>query len=168
MYLSRDDTISSQPPDSSVTPFNAALDVSRSMSVFDLKILMSDSMQELYKNSRLPINYQLEWDDAISRIKYSYLQTILPLQKKLVALSAQFPESLDAYRAMKNNHDMQLRVAKFLLASSSMRESMQSDFGWAWRQVKCLTDAFSRDVSADIYTHLVILCLSELTLRLAL
>jgi hypothetical protein len=126
LYLSKDDTISSQSTDPSVTSFNVALD-------------------ELYKNSRLPINYQLEWDDAISRIRYSYLQTLLPLQKKLTTLSAQFPESLDAYRAMDNNQDMQLRVAKFLLAPSSLREAMLSDFGWAWRQVKFLTDLFSRD-----------------------
>jgi hypothetical protein len=129
LYLSKDETVS-QTADSPATSFAA--------------------LEELYKNSRLPINYQLEWDDAISRIRYSYLQTLLPLQSKLVALSAQFPESRDGYRAMDNNKDMQLRVAKFLVGTSAIREAMLSDFGWAWRQVKGLTDAFERDIDFRI------------------
>lgn len=109
------------------------------------------SMQDLCKNSRLPANHQLEWDDAISRIRYSYLQTLLPLQKKFATLSGQFPESLDAYRAMDNSQDMQLRVAKFLQAADSVREVIRNDCGWTRKQVTCLTSAFEKDVSIDYY-----------------
>lgn len=66
---------------------------------------------------------------------------------------------------MDNNQDMQLRVAKFLLAPSSLREAMLSDFGWAWRQVKSLTDLFSRDVSiGTICSHMFYSFFLELTL----
>lgn len=72
---------------------------------------------------------------------------LLPLQKKLVTLSARFPESIDAYHTLNNNKDMQLKVAKFLTAPSNMRDGMLSEFRWAWRQVKPLLDDFERDVS---------------------
>ncbi|KIM71273.1 hypothetical protein PILCRDRAFT_758204 [Piloderma croceum F 1598] len=103
------------------------------------------ALNEFYKSNRLSIKYQLECDDAVSRIRYSHLQTLLPLQKKLVTLSARFPESIDAYHALNNNKDMQLRVAKFLSAPSNMRDGMLSEFRWAWRQVKPLLDDFERD-----------------------
>lgn len=105
-----------------------------------------NAIQELYRNSRLPIIYQLEWDDAASRIRYAHLQALLPLQKKLAQLSSRFPESLEAYRAMYNNQDMQLKVARFLMGGNK-RDAMLSDFGWAWRQVKPLVDVFDSDVS---------------------
>lgn len=117
-----------------------------------------NTIQELYRNSRLPINYQLEWDDAASRIRYAHLQALLPLQKKLAQLSSRFPESLEAYRAMYNNQDMQLKVARFLMGGN-MRDSMLSDFGWAWRQVKPLTDVFDRDVSTSVSRSLCSLIL---------
>jgi hypothetical protein len=118
---------------------------------------MLDLVQEFYKSNRLSIKYQLECDDAISRIRYSHLQTLLPLQKKLVALSARFPESIDAYHALNNNKDMQLRVAKFLSAPSNMRDGMLSEFRWAWRQVKPLLDDFERDVSRFTFSQYVAL-----------
>ena len=104
-------------------------------------------VQGLYKSNRPSVTYQLECDDAISRIRYSHLQMLLPLQKKLVALSAKFPESIEAYHAMNNNKDMQLKVAKFLTAPTNMKDAMLSEFRWAWRQVKSLVDDFERDVS---------------------
>ena len=103
-------------------------------------------VQDFYKKCRLPTGYQLEWDDAASRIRYAHLRTLLPLQKKLVGLSSRFPESLDAYHALYNNQDMQLKVARFLVAGN-MKDAMLSDFGWAWRQVKPLIDVFDNDVS---------------------
>jgi hypothetical protein len=66
-------------------------------------------------------------------------------------LSAQFPETLDGYNALSNNQDMQLKVAKFLMAPGNMRDAMLSDFGWAWRQVKPLMDVFEKDVSIHLY-----------------
>jgi len=102
------------------------------------------ALDELYRKSRLPMKIQLEWDDAASRIRYSHLQTLLPLQKKLTTLSSQFPDSLEGYHAMHNNQDMQLKVARFLTAGN-MRDAMLSDFGWAWRQVKPLIDIYDRD-----------------------
>ena len=106
-----------------------------------------DLVQEFYRSNRLSMNFLLECDDAISRIRYSHLQMLLPLQKKLATLSARFPESIDAYHALNNNQDMQLKVAKFLTAPSNMRDTMLSEFRWAWRQVKPLLDDFERDVS---------------------
>jgi hypothetical protein len=81
-------------------------------------------------------------------VRYAYVKTLLSFQKRLAQLSAQFPESVEAYHAMANNQDMQLRVARFLVAPGGMRDGMLSDFGWAWRQVKPLIDAFERDVGA--------------------
>ena len=126
--------------------------------VANLSMPIADTLQEFYRKCRLPTKHQLEWDDATSRIRYSYLQTLLPLQKKLATLSSQFPESLEAYHAMHNNHDMQLKVARFLMGGN-MRDAMLSDFGWAWRQVKPLIDIFDRDVSIFVLFSSLWFCL---------
>lgn len=62
-------------------------------------------------------------------------------------MMAKFPSSKDEFRAMKNNQDIQLRVAKFLLASDSVKEMMLDDFGWAWRQVQILVDIYGIEAS---------------------
>jgi hypothetical protein len=144
-----DDSVSQDLDDPAFLAASIALDASPSFFIGIYSYLSSPYLQEFYKNCRLPINYQLELDDAVSRIRYSHLQTLLALQRKLAMLSAQFPESIDTYHAMTNNQDMQLKVAKFLTAPGNMRDAMLSDFGWAWRQVKPLMNVFERDVSVS-------------------
>ena len=92
----------------------------------------------------------MECDNAKAIIRHSHLSVLLPLQKQLLELNRQFPETLEAYQAMeKNNHDAQLKVARFLMASgqTDRQEKMLTESGWAWRQVQPLLNIFKENVS---------------------
>ncbi|KDQ50148.1 hypothetical protein JAAARDRAFT_142389 [Jaapia argillacea MUCL 33604] len=109
----------------------------------------------------------------LSLLRYTHLSTLLPLQSELHNLTAaersaqvlraaqeveerrirdaQFPMSVDEYRAMRSK-EVQLRVARFLVlcnAEHNVRmmgqEKMMGEFGWAWRQVSPLCDEYQNN-----------------------
>lgn len=93
------------------------------------------------------MGYDLECNDALSRVRHAHLATLLPLQKQLSVLNTRFPETLEDYNAMDNNHDMQLKVARFLTAPPNRQDAIMSEYGWAYRQVQPLQNIFKADVS---------------------
>ncbi|OBZ66415.1 hypothetical protein A0H81_13571 [Grifola frondosa] len=95
------------------------------------------------------------FDDDLSRHHHAHLTALLPLVRRRTALrereeaarrlrDAQFPPSLDVYRAIQNK-DVQVRVARFLMADTNTKERMLSEFNWAWRQVKPLEDEYEHN-----------------------
>ncbi|EIN09470.1 hypothetical protein PUNSTDRAFT_133262 [Punctularia strigosozonata HHB-11173 SS5] len=96
-------------------------------------------------------------DDAISRLQYSHLQTVIPLHRRYQVLvrkeneqrerlDRQFPQSVTEFRQIANK-DRQLRVARFLASSDDpqKQEATMNEYGWAWRQVKPLNDQYKAD-----------------------
>ncbi|KII87098.1 hypothetical protein PLICRDRAFT_112494 [Plicaturopsis crispa FD-325 SS-3] len=100
---------------------------------------------------------EAEWDDALARIRRAHLQTTLPLHRQRAhlraaeeerrkRLDARFPKSITEYYDIWNK-DVQLRIARFLLADRVRQETMMSEFGWAWRQVEPLLGEMQKNVS---------------------
>lgn len=58
-------------------------------------------------------------------------------------LEAQFPRSIEGYRAMKHD-DLQRRVARFL--TSDRKDALLDKYGWAWRQTEPLIQEFDSNV----------------------
>ncbi|KIP03563.1 hypothetical protein PHLGIDRAFT_130053 [Phlebiopsis gigantea 11061_1 CR5-6] len=61
---------------------------------------------------------------------------------------ARFPQSIAEFNTLSSK-DVQVRVARFLLATSAEKERMCGQFGWAYRQVKPLEGDFERNADAD-------------------
>ncbi|KAH9939151.1 hypothetical protein B0H21DRAFT_50111 [Amylocystis lapponica] len=92
------------------------------------------------------------FDEAFSAHCYAHLGTIIPLFEQHAQLAvqeederrrrdAQFPMSIAEYRAIRNK-DIQMRVARFLMADIITRERMTTQYGWVWRQTKPLSDDY--------------------------
>ncbi|CCM02616.1 uncharacterized protein FIBRA_04719 [Fibroporia radiculosa] len=96
------------------------------------------------------------FDDVLSAHRYAHLRTINGLLNQHAAQAekedaarrkrdAQFPAGIEEYRAIRNK-DIQIRMARFLMADSNTKDRMMSEFQWAWRQVQSLVDEFSKNV----------------------
>ncbi|KAH9839998.1 uncharacterized protein C8Q71DRAFT_702884 [Rhodofomes roseus] len=92
------------------------------------------------------------FDDAVSSLRYAHLDNLSGLRRQHAALAAkeeeerrrrdaQFPADLATFHAIQSK-DTQLRIAKFLTSDNQGKERMLSEYRWAWRQVKNLTDEF--------------------------
>jgi hypothetical protein len=114
-------------------------------------------LQSLYKETRKAHAWEVEWDDQTDRIRHDYLNQILPLHQKRVELEkkqeearrkldAQFPRSGSEWRAIRNK-EIQVRIARFLMAHDREQEKMMTRFGWASRQVAPLQNEYRIDVS---------------------
>ncbi|KAG1877194.1 hypothetical protein F4604DRAFT_1580871 [Suillus subluteus] len=115
------------------------------------------ALNELYNDARPMKRFQHDMDDALSQIRYNYLKSLLPLLTQRRTLKsrethirrqrdAQFPQSIEEYHNIPER-DIQLRIARFLLRSSSEQEKMMGDYGWVWRAVNPLVSAFKANVS---------------------
>jgi hypothetical protein len=101
------------------------------------------------------IKFQHDWANDYEALRYSYLSTLLPLKKQEKDLEEQeadlarrraqmFPQSKEDFKTKPA--DVKLRAARFLIADRARQERMLTEYGWAWRQVKALQDAFAKDV----------------------
>lgn len=99
-------------------------------------------------------------DATLSELHYAHLRTATRLVRRSEELAAKedaarkvrdsyFPSGIAEYRAIRHK-DIQVRIARFLLADKQAKERMLSEFGWAWRQVKALEDAYADNVSDPI------------------
>ncbi|KAI0917914.1 hypothetical protein AcW1_006915 [Taiwanofungus camphoratus] len=95
-------------------------------------------------------------DDAASAYRHAYLNTLLPLLRQRASLmdredaerrrrDARFPPSITEYRAIRNK-DVQVRIARFLTADTTVRDRMMSSFGWAWRQVQGVVNEYEKNL----------------------
>jgi hypothetical protein len=110
------------------------------------------ALDELYNDARPMKRFQHDMDDALSQIRYGYLKSLLPLFSQYRTLKlretrirkqrdARFPYSIEEYHNIPER-DIQLRIARFLLCSTSEQERMMHDYGWVWRAVNPLMSAF--------------------------
>ncbi|KAI0630745.1 hypothetical protein C8Q77DRAFT_1231983 [Trametes polyzona] len=94
------------------------------------------------------------FDDNLDRLNYAHMNSILPIIKdrnvrrlreehEQRRRDMQFPTSIDEFHAIRNR-DVQLRVARFLVANDSVRERMMDEFKWAWRQVVPLLGEYNK------------------------
>jgi len=95
-------------------------------------------------------------EDALSSLRYTYFKALNPLLRRRRALrdrendlrkrrEAMFPKSIEEYRKI-SDREVQLRVARFLMADSLEQEKMMDKFGWAYRGVDPLRAAYKSDV----------------------
>jgi len=110
---------------------------------------------------------------AFETIRYSHLQTVLPLQAKLAnmramevgeqrRMDASFPSTISEYRSIRDKQ-VQLRVARFLMveddnqgntsAIHSKRDQVMDQFGWAWVQVTPLCEEYNRNEAFKAEVH---------------
>ncbi|KAF8994595.1 hypothetical protein BDQ17DRAFT_1251623 [Cyathus striatus] len=104
----------------------------------------------------------LEYADNFESLRYTHLARLVYLEAQYNKLreeeerirkerDAHFPQTIDEY--YEKDTDAQLRVAKFLRldgdgpSGKSRQEKMMGEFGWAWRQVEPLLQAFKSNVS---------------------
>lgn len=110
------------------------------------------ALNELYNDARPMKRFQHDMDDALSQIRYNYLKSLLPLltQRRRLGMrdsharkqrEAQFPQSIEEYHNSPDR-DSQLRVARFLMSSTSEQEKMRETYQWAWRAVQSLMSVF--------------------------
>lgn len=110
------------------------------------------ALNELYSDARPMKRFQHDMDDALSQIRYNYLKSLLSLFSQYRTLKARetrirrqrdarFPSSIEEFHNIPER-DVQLRIARFLLCSTSEQERMMHDHGWAWRAVNPLISAF--------------------------
>lgn len=103
--------------------------------------------QTLYDYSKNTV--RREWKDTYEQVRHSYLTQFLALkdskQKLQRAREQMFPQSKEDFNS--KNKDIQLRAARFLVATPAQQERSVNEFGWAWRQVQPLLDIFKKDVS---------------------
>lgn len=59
---------------------------------------------------------------------------------------AQFPMTASEFRVIRSK-DMQVRIARFLLADKMTQERMMTEFGWVYRQINPLLNEYRADVS---------------------
>lgn len=96
------------------------------------------------------------WDNDFNQTRYTYLSQTLILQKRQQQIMAQrererkefekkFPQSKEEFE--NKPKDMQIRVARFLVAEKTQKEKLLAEFDWAWRQTEPLEKIFKTDVS---------------------
>jgi hypothetical protein len=106
--------------------------------------------QNLYKEGRRSRNYLRDWAADVDRLRYAYLTRAMPLYKQLASVESSdrstFPSSVAEYSNMRNK-DIQLRIARFLLADDVVKDKMIREFGWTWGKVRVLCEEYDRNVS---------------------
>jgi len=133
------------------------LEESRDMYLTKDVAVMNTDIDSFYKTLHAPRMHMIEpFDEAVSSHRYAHLSTLAVLrrqQSNLMTqedntrrrLDAKFPADISEYRAIRNK-DIQIRVARFLTSDSNGKDKMMSEFQWAWRQVKALSDEYAKNV----------------------
>ncbi|KAJ7201588.1 hypothetical protein GGX14DRAFT_464340 [Mycena pura] len=102
----------------------------------------NDELQALSVEARKPKSSHL-WDYIFSHTNQTYQQRLVDIRRGRSGSKPQmdFPKSIDEYR--QRPKETQQRVARFLLLESDdQREQMMAEFGWPWRDVMPLQEAF--------------------------
>ncbi|KAI6126035.1 hypothetical protein EDD16DRAFT_1473718 [Pisolithus croceorrhizus] len=111
-----------------------------------------EALRQLDQRMRDDPDTRLALEDALSKLRYTYLRSLLPLIRRRRALrdrdvkirkqrDAWFPQSIEEYRDI-TERDVQLRMARFLVADGTEQERMMDKFGWAYRRVDPLRAAY--------------------------
>lgn len=118
--------------------------------------LMPKYIKDLEIRMRECPHHKRALEEALSSLRYTYLKALLPLLRRRRMLrdrendlrkrrEATFPKSIEEYRKI-SDREVQLRVARFLMADSLEQEKMMDKFGWAYRGVDPLRAAYKSNV----------------------
>lgn len=118
--------------------------------------LMPKYIKDLEIRMRECPHHKRALEEALSSLRYTYLKALLPLLRRRRMLrdrendlrkrrEATFPKSIEEYRKI-SDREVQLRVARFLMADSLEQERMMDKFGWAYRGVDPLRAAYKSNV----------------------
>jgi len=112
-----------------------------------LAVASYTQLDNIFKETHRSRYYVHHWATDVDRLRYAYLTQALPLQRQLATLTllerAIFPASSQEYFDIKNK-DIQLRIARFLMADDLGKEKMMKEFGWSWGKVKTLCEVYDR------------------------
>ncbi|EIM80436.1 uncharacterized protein STEHIDRAFT_135316 [Stereum hirsutum FP-91666 SS1] len=105
------------------------------------------------------------FSDEVAQYTAAHYKSVHPLQDRLARATkneeelrrrreAMFPATIGDYRSIRNK-DVQLRIARFLTADSTIQGKMMTEFNWAWRQTKPLQDEYLHDdaFKAEVQTR---------------
>jgi hypothetical protein len=124
------------------------------------KHLVSINTQALHRAlSSTTSTRHTEPTNAYSAQEYAYCRALVDGVRQRETLAAQeaetrrrrearFPASVAEYRTLRETDGEQvLRVARFLAADKGRKEEMMERYGWAYRQVRPLEEAYTANVS---------------------
>ncbi|KAF8954199.1 hypothetical protein BDZ97DRAFT_1866660 [Flammula alnicola] len=118
-------------------------------------------LQEILSSPLADVSLEAEWQNDYEQLRYTYLFQLIPLEKRHRDLELaqeqerkrrerMFPDSKEDFE--KKAKEVQLRAARFLVASAPEKEKMLAIYDWAWRQVQPLQEIFKKDevFAADV------------------
>ena len=99
---------------------------------------------------------EARFDRETTLVRLAHVKTVAPLQYALSRKQweeetkkrrdVQFPQS--AAEFMIQDKELQQRIVRFLTSDAIIQDKMLGEYGWEWRQVQGLKEAYSRDVSS--------------------
>lgn len=118
-----------------------------------------DHVKELYSQSRRGrTSLEARFDRETTLVRLAHMETVAPLLYKLAKKQreeeetrkrreAQFPPSAAEFYMIQDK-ELQQRIARFLTSDAIIQDKMLGEYGWEWRQVRGLREAYSKDVSS--------------------
>jgi hypothetical protein len=118
-----------------------------------------DHVKELYSQSRRgKTSLEARFDRETTLVRLAHTETVAPLLYKLAKKQreeeetrkrreAQFPPSAAEFYMIQDK-ELQQRIARFLTSDAIIQDKMLGEYGWEWRQVRGLREAYSKDVSS--------------------
>lgn len=117
-------------------------------------VASSKQLESLWPRYQSRLTLDSQMSGAYSELRHSFFTRERELKHNLKLAegreanlqrseASKFPQSSAEFRISKR--EVQVRIAKFLLADRKVQEEMLDEFGWAWRQTVPLTDEFKKD-----------------------
>ncbi|KAI0306034.1 hypothetical protein B0F90DRAFT_1814841 [Multifurca ochricompacta] len=118
----------------------------------------SGIINELYGQPRRErTNLEAKFERETTLVRLGHIDAVAPLLYKLAnkqreeektrkRREAQFPPSVAEFYTIQDK-ELQQRVARFLASDAVVQDKMLNEYGWAWRQVQGLKEAYSKDTS---------------------
>jgi hypothetical protein len=114
-------------------------------------------VKELYNKSRCGrTSLEAKFDRETTLVRLAHVKTVAPLLSGLSRKQreeetrrrrdVQFPHSAADF--MIQDKELQQRIARFLTSDAIVQDKMFGEYGWEWRQVQGLKEAYARDVSS--------------------
>ncbi|OSD05282.1 hypothetical protein PYCCODRAFT_1457322 [Trametes coccinea BRFM310] len=111
-------------------------------------------VEDFYQASRSSFDIANTFDDNLDRFNHARMSSLIAIATQRKACQQreeaeqqrrdrQFPSSIDDFHAIRNK-DVQIRIARFLVADDSKRDQMMTSFNWAWRQVAPLVNDYQQ------------------------
>ncbi|KAI9062648.1 hypothetical protein FKP32DRAFT_1593308 [Trametes sanguinea] len=111
-------------------------------------------MENFYQAARLSYDIANTFDDQLDRFNHARMTSLIAIANERKACQQreeleqqrrdrQFPNNVDDFHAIRNK-DVQLRIARFLVADESTKDRMMGTFNWVWRQVAPLIEEYKQ------------------------